>query len=128
MSSIWLYGVLGVKNRKFAGPSAQGVLDPQLVPVHCLFFILPYPSPGSPGAQKKEVQTVAWTPLVPHISLFQGALKIGLVLGAFWSSMQGSILALLGAQVVPSSVQDWYAAHLLSKNAFSKKPTKTNGF
>ena len=42
--------------------------------------------------------------------------------------MWGSILALLGAQVAPSSVQDASCDAFLSKIEFSKKLRKTNGF
>ena len=72
-----------LKYLKFAGPSAQSVLDPQYGPVYCLFFPLPYPSPGGPGAQKKDSQKWAWA----FVLLLFFDRVFNMVLDSFWDPL-----------------------------------------
>ena len=46
----------------------------------CLFFPLPYPSPGSPGAQKKDCQKWLWT----FVLVFFFDRVFNMVLDSFW--------------------------------------------
>ena len=75
-------------------------------------FNLPYPSPGGPGAEKREGQELAWTSvLVPFFDRVFWT-RFGTLLGSIWASLLG----LLGAQVGPSWLQDTFGNTFFSQD------------